>query len=260
MGVCRHEEPGVEVNDTHTAHVPTSGDEPKVKPLSEHDVALREQIRRYILEHSEPWHREHLGKLTELWEEHNHTHFAGEMVVPVILLSEPSNPRRLGDCGPVSGMGCRSQIRLRPSLLTGTHPSVNGNARGRFLFVADVLLHEMIHQWHQEVTGETEEGYHGHGPAFRDKANEIGVRLGLPSVRTSKKRGKEKDLPSCAYWPHIVRPEGFYLGAYVPTSRDKSRTVAIPTDLEEAVPILKKHFAGNLEELCRRLLGDEVCL
>src|SRR5829696_8026828 len=120
-------------------HVPTNGDAPKVKPLSEHDVELREQIR------------------------------------------------------------------LRPSLLTGTHPRVNGSAEGRFLFVADVLLHEMIHQWQQEVSGETDEAWHGHGPAFRDKANEIGARLGLGIVRTSKKRGKDADLPSCSYWPHVVR-------------------------------------------------------
>jgi len=154
----------------------------------------------------------------------------------------------------MSGLGCRSQIRLRPSLLTGTHPRVNGSAEGRFLFVADVLLHEMIHQWQQEVSGETDEAWHGHGPAFRDKANEIGARLGLGIVRTSKKRGKDADLPSCSYWPHVVRPEDYYLGAYVPTSGDRPRTVTVPTDLERAVPILQKHF--DVEELCRRLLGD----
>jgi hypothetical protein len=31
-----------------------------------------------------------------------------------------------------------------------------------------------------------------------------------------KKRGPDKDLPSCAQWPHNVRPAGFYLGAYKP--------------------------------------------
>ena len=237
-----------------TMQVTTNGDAPKVTPVSEHDLQLREQIRCYLLEHSEPWHREHLGKLTELWERWNAEHFAAAMVWPVILLNEPSNPRRLGDCGPVSGIGCRSQIRIRPSLLTGTHPHVNGSAEGRFLFVADVLLHEMIHQWQQEVSGERDEGYHGHGPAFRDKANEIGARLGLATVRTCKKRGKDKELPSCSQWPHNVRPADYYRGVRVPASGDKPKRVSVPTDdIERAVQLLQEHF--DVEELCRRLRG-----
>ena len=40
--------------------------------------------------------------------------------------------------------------------------------------LADVLLHETVHQWHDEITGQVERGYHGHGPAFRDECNRIG--------------------------------------------------------------------------------------
>jgi hypothetical protein len=225
-----------------------------VKPLSEHDVVLREQIRRYILEHSESWHREHLGKLAELWGQWNNEHFAAEMVWPVILLNEPSNPRRLGDCASISGMGCRSQIRIRPSLLTGTYPGMNteaGGAEGRFLYTADVLLHEMIHQWQQEVTGQTEESYHGHGTKFRDKANEIGAKLGLPLVRAKHERDNRV---LCQYWPHEVRPEDFDRGAFVTTSRDgtdKPKGFFVPEDFDEAIPVLREHF--DVEELCRRL-------
>jgi hypothetical protein len=234
---------------TEITHVTTNGDAPKVAPVPEQDVRLREQLKRYILEHSEEWHREHLGKLATLWERYNVEHFASEMVVPVILLNEPSNPRRLGDCGPFSGMGCRSQIRIRPSLLTGTHPSVNGNKEGRFLFVADVLLHEMIHQWQQEVSGDTDVGYHGHGPAFRDKANEIGRRLGLGPVRTCKARGKDKDLPSCSQWPHNVRASDYYLGAYVPTSGDKAGTLQVPPEIHAFAKMGAARF--DPDELCR---------
>ena len=139
--------------------------------------------------------------------------FGGAMVVPYILLAEPSNPRRLGDCGPVSGFGGRLQIRLRPSLLRGTHPTWRDRERSepvRVRFVEDVLLHEMIHQWQQEVTGKTEAPYHGHGPGFRDQANAIGAVLGLSPVRTGKARGKDRDLPSCSQWPHCVRSEAHY--------------------------------------------------
>jgi hypothetical protein len=62
-----------------------------------------------------------------------------------------------------------------------------------------------------------ESAYHGHGPTFRDKANEISARLGLGRVRTNKKRGKDEHLPSCSHWPHNVRDaKAYYLGAYVP--------------------------------------------
>ncbi len=245
-----------------TPHVPTSGDTPKVTPLPAQDIAFREQMRRYILEHSEPWHREHLGRLERFWEQWNAEHFGAEMVIAAIVLSEPSTPRRLGQCAAVSGIGCRSEISIRPSLLTGTHPMVRGGAKyaeGRSLFVADVLLHEMIHQWQQEVTGHTEEGYHGHGPTFRDKANEIGAKLGLPPVRTSKARGKDEDLPSCSYWPHRNRPDGYFLGAYVLTSGDAPEEDR-PALCESAAVSLARRFSAEeirtISEMAVRMKGD----
>src|SRR5262249_54286367 len=59
-------------------------------------------------------------------------------------------------------------------------------------------------------------GYKGHGPVFAGECNRIGAALGLPRVRPAKARGKDGHLPSCAQWPHNVRPEGYYLGAYQP--------------------------------------------
>ncbi len=236
---------------TDTLHVPTSGDTPKVTPLPAQDVAFREQMRRYILEHSEPWHREHLGHLGRLWEQWNIEHFDAAMVIATILLSNPTNPRRLGQCGPISGFGCRSEIIIRPSLLTGTHPMVHVGdeyERGRSLLVADVLLHEMIHQWQQEVTGDTDKNYKGHGPTFSAKANEIGARLGLPLVgRTYKKRDcADKGLESPSYWPYFVRPDGYYLGAVVPTSGDTPEEDR-PALCKSAAVSLTRHF--SVEEI-----------
>ncbi len=107
----------------------------------------------------------------------------------------------------------------------GTHPHMAVKKieqyEGCFLFVADILLHEMIHQYHQEITGFNEESYHGHGPKFRDECNRIGEDLGLDPVRSMKKRGKDRHLESCSYWPHVVRDKDNYLGVYnVPASRD----------------------------------------
>jgi hypothetical protein len=180
--------------------------------LTNRDIEHREDFRNYILNNAEPWHREYLGRLYQLWDEWNAVYFDSKMISPYILLSEPSNPKRYGDCGPVSGFGGKSQIRIRPSLLTGKHPDVidgQNYTDGRFLFVADILLHEMVHQFNQEVIRADESSYHGHGPIFRDKCNEIGGKLGLLQVRTCKARGREKDFPSCSQWPHNVRLDGY---------------------------------------------------
>jgi hypothetical protein len=190
-----------------------SGD--PVAPIPEEALRHREDFRRYVLDRAEAWHREHLGRLYESWDGWNAAHFEGKLRSPYILLNEPSNPRRLGDCGPISGFGGLSQIRIRPSLLRGTHPMVLRGMRddeGLSRFAADVLLHEMIHQWAQEVSGEREQAYHGHGPAFRDHCNRIGAVLGLPPVRCSKARGSDKELESCSHWPHVVRPSNYYRG------------------------------------------------
>jgi hypothetical protein len=194
---------------------------------SDEERERRQEFVRFALHDAEPWHREHLGRLYADWAEYNATYFGGLLVPPYILLAEPSSPRRYGDFGTVSAWGARSQIRLRPSLLTGKHPDINAAApdEGRYRFVTDILLHEMLHQFAQEVTGLQDKSYHGHGPAFRDECNRIGAMLGLPPVRICKKRGKAKDLPSCSQWPHNVRPGDWYMGAYTP-----------PRDIEDDAP------------------------
>jgi hypothetical protein len=236
-----------DTEDRMSPLVVTQQSAPAVAPLGAAAVAHREDFHRYVLDEAEPWHREHLGRLYELWEEWNRAHFAAAMVPPYILLNEPVAPNVYGDCGVVSGFGGRSQIRLRPSLLWGTHPVVRDGgafAAGRFIFVADVLLHEMIHQWQQEITGTREKSYHGHGPTFRDRANAIGAVLGLPPVRTCKSRGKDADLPSCSQWPHNVRPPDFYMGAYV-TDRMAPQCFTVPAE------------PGALGEALARLLTPE---
>lgn len=156
---------------------------------------------------AEPWFKDWLRELYNAWDEWNDTFFGGELVVPCIFISEPKTPRALADCSTVSAFGARSQIRIRPSLLTGKHRIINEDApmEGRRRIVADLVLHEMIHQYQHEVTGQLENGYKGHGQGFRDKCNESGAALGLPVVRVAKARGKDKDLPSCAAWPFNVR-------------------------------------------------------
>lgn len=188
--------------------------------LAEADIEHRLAFKSYVFENAEAWHRNHLGRLYSLWESWNAEFFDGQMLAPYILLSVPNCARAIGDCSKISAWGGRSQIRIRPSLLTGSHRAVRAGdcpelAEGRLRYGGDVLLHEMIHQYQMEVSGQVEKSYKGHGPSFSEHCNRIGARLGLHAVRSAKKRGKGKRLPSCAYWPQCVRPSDYYLGAAV---------------------------------------------
>jgi hypothetical protein len=187
--------------------------------LSPSDILHRAQFRTFATDKAEPYHQFVLSILYEEWDGWNSKYFNNELVVPYVMLTGPGNPQAYGECRAHSGFGGKCEIRIRPSLLTGSHPHVRPGKHfspGRLRLVADVFLHEAVHQYHLEVTGQTEKAYKGHGPAFRDVCNRIGQDLGLPPVRIAKARGKEKDLPSCADWPYCVRPAGYYGGAYIP--------------------------------------------
>ena len=213
------------------------------------DIAHRKQYEKFVLDNGDPT----VSKLIHLWSYWNTEYFDGAFkVCPIILLAEPSKPSRLGDYSPVGAYGSRAQIRIRPSLLRGTHPhTLPGKEyeKGRFLLVADVCLHETIHLWQDEVMGDLEPTYHGHGPLFRDKSNEIGAKLGLPPVRTCKKRGKDAELPSCSQFPQNVRPADYYQGAYV-------RNADEPRPLKGRLERLLKDFTG--EEIVQELMSMGV--
>jgi hypothetical protein len=202
--------------------------------LPESHRTHRQAFKTFVEQETDAWqHSADAKRLYALFDAWNAAHYDGRLTVPYIVLLEPSSPRNFGDTSSVSGWGGKLQIRLRPSLLNGTHPRLRTGevfAEGRFRFVADVLLHEMVHHYHFEVTGTHEDAFHGHGPAFRDTCNAIGQTLGMPPVRSAKKRGPDKDLPSCAHWPHNVRPPEYYLGAMVEDTPPTPRPPTSPQD------------------------------
>ena len=157
----------------------------------------RKNFSKFVQEQCDPRFEATLGELNKLWPKWNVRFFDGRMVVPYILFSEPTHSHRWGQYSSTSSFGAGPEIRIRPSLVWGDHPAVRPERqfeRGRRLVFADVLLHEMVHQWQHEVVGEREETQAGHGPLFRDKCNDIGRKLQLPPVRTAKARGRDSDL------------------------------------------------------------------
>jgi hypothetical protein len=212
----------------------------------------REEFERFVVAQADPWHREQLTALYAAWHTYNACYFQGAMTPSYILLAEPLTPQRYGDTARATGFGARLQIRLRPSLARGTHPDMqHGTQDGQGIqrVVQDILLHETIHQYQLEILGTDERSYDGHGPLFRDTANAIGEPLGLPPVRASKVRAAQRTLPSCAQWPHNVRPADYYCGALrqaVPPS------VRHPEDVlfDKLVRLTQPVDLTTLERLC----------
>lgn len=236
------------------------------------DREHRKSFRAFAISESEEAWRPVMSRLYGLWDEWARELFEAEMIPPYILLASTSRPQSYGDYSEVSGFGGHSQIRIRRTLLTGTHPAVRADkqfAEGRERFVSDVLLHEMVHQYQSEILGDADDSYSGHGPNFRDVANRIGAKLGLPPVRIAKARGKDKDLPSCAQWPHCVRPADYYLGALAGRKEVKQKnndqiaiSIASPREavkaiIEAAGVDFMLAMAAEADAMADDLLADE---
>lgn len=166
---------------THTKHATTS------ELLRAPHVATAEVVE--FAGHS------FVAELYKKFREYNETFFDGALGAPLVLVTATCTARALGDYIERDVHGLSSRIRINPSTLK------RGPA-----FVFDVLLHEMVHAWQHEIAEEPEPGYRGHGPVFAAKCNEIGEKLGLKPVGVKGRGG----VPACNYWPHIVRPMGFY--------------------------------------------------
>lgn len=182
--------------------------------LTPADIRHRKDFREYVVQDGVPGHREVLADLYATWDQY-HRDFFHDMTVPYIVFGNPGSARVLGTCQDISDFGGKLQITMRRALFDGKYKGINWDApqEGIDRYRKDVLLHEMVHQFHFEVTGDTEDSYKGHGPKFAEVCNTIGRDLGLAEVRPAKARGKDKDRPSCAQWPHNVRPADYYMGA-----------------------------------------------
>ena len=207
-------------------------------PIIEH----REHTMRIYTEHGS---QVELNRLFDkIFNEINESFFDGALSVPYVRMTSPGSPKAYGQYRERSSEGGRSEIDIRPSLLTGIHPRVKEGSEfkeGRILFILDVLIHEIIHLWQEEIVGETEDSYHGHGPLFRDKANEIGAAWELLFVGT-----KHQTLPQCGQWPHCVRPDDYYQGAYVVPGDDPDDDEPEPIETDDIQDILFDELVRTL--------------
>jgi hypothetical protein len=89
------------------------------EPVSGHRV----DYWTWVEDHADPASRDNLVALRNHWRDNNKRFFGGRMLEPYITLTEPSAPQIYGQCCSMSSWGSRLEIRLRPSLLHGTHPT-----------------------------------------------------------------------------------------------------------------------------------------
>jgi len=109
--------------------------------------------------------------LLDTWHLHNQGRFGGRMRAPQI---------RLVDTGSVLGRWCGQErcLQIATNLIVEHHWSV----------VSEVLLHEMAHQYVQEVLQISDET--AHGPAFRRLCEERGIdgrAVGVPQAQQGER-------------------------------------------------------------------------
>jgi len=218
----------------------------------------RDRFRRFAPEQNEPQFALILGRLYEEWDSYNADCFHG-VLKPTHITCGQVPPRGWGFFSTATDWGGQSQITLKQSLVWGTNKAVVNlwPAIGTVRFILEVLFHEIVHEWQHEIAEKPEHRYGGHGRLFAAKCNDTGAVLGLPRV-VAKPRKNSKDSPSCAYWPHNVRPDGYYC-ADVDIDRLFER--AKPKHVQEIVEIFRNLLAmledGSVNEV-KRIIREEI--
>lgn len=149
----------------------------------------------------------------------NENFFGGALLPCFVEVTTPGSLRAMADYRPRTHEGVESHIRISQKVVF----------EGGTLLALDVLLHEMVHAYMQEIAGDLEAGYAGHGPLWTEQCNRIGALLGLPPVFTKGRGG-----PNSAQWPLCVRPLDYYgkvKGAPKPKAKVTRKTAKrVPND------------------------------
>jgi hypothetical protein len=189
--------------------------------MSKRPTAIQTAIMEFSLSKADGPDRELIVALYEAFRFNNKTYFGGDLDPAPILLTTPTSPKAQADYANFSAFGCRHQIRVRPACARGVYPTgaYEGVPRkgwrmrpghpieDRLVWLQDLVLHEMVHLA-MEQRGVREDGYKGHGPVFTSEVNRIGTMLGLPSVRSKRRKGQGEEILISSQWPFCAWPGG----------------------------------------------------
>ena len=177
---------------------------------SDNETSLRKQIFDYAISQADGPYKEFIPLLSQAWQEFNDRYFDGSLTPAFIAITAPKVSKAYADCSLWSSYGGKHQIRIKETVIEGTHNDFNPNhaIENRLLFILDVLLHEQIHQFLFEIKEDYSKAHKRHGGNYPVIANQIGDQLGLPHV--FERTRKDKSLPIASQWPMCVRPAGYY--------------------------------------------------
>jgi hypothetical protein len=215
-----------------------------VPPGGENDIdeQVRALIRRQAQEAAVGPYAALVTPLYRAFDELNEAYFDGLIRPTAILISPPTSAKAIADACHFSSWAGYFQIRLRPTVVEGRYPAGAygekkfaghrmrpGHAvEDRLRYLADNLLHEMMHVFLDQQDVPRRDEYKGHGPVFTDLCNAIGAKMGLPKVFVRRRKDDPKSLPLSADWPCCVRPGGEH-GSFYGTSGSRSTTSSRPS-------------------------------
>ena len=177
---------------------------------SDDETSLRKQIHDYSINKADGPYKDFIRGLGKAFDEFNALYFDNSLTPAHIAITQPDSRHALADCSVFSGHGGTHQIRIKRSLIEGTHKRFNPShaIENRWLYILDILLHEVAHHFVHEILNDYSDSYGGHGVNYTKRANQIGDQLGLPHV--VERNRKDKSLPISSQWPLNVRPAGYY--------------------------------------------------
>jgi hypothetical protein len=192
------------------------------------DEHIREAIRRHALDEAEGPYRAEIAALYETFDAHNAAFFGGELRPVTITISPPQSARAVADAREHSGWGGYQEMRIRPSVVVGEHPTGayadtpkpgwrmrpgRRGTEGHRRWLSDLVLHEMVHLLLNQRRDPRRNDHKGHGAPYTAECNRVSALLGLPGVKARRRKGEPRELPISPDWPFCVRPGGEH-GAY----------------------------------------------
>lgn len=219
----------------------------------------RERFVEFATQDAHPEYRRRNCLFLKVWHFFNEWFFKGALKKPHIGYA-PLPGRSYARCSNITDYGADIKITFQESLFhIPTRNSIivkSWPAQGTQLFLFDLLLHEMIHQFEFETSEDGIRGSNGgHTIIFCNKCNEIGKKLGLTRdvVTRNRKGGTE---PVCVQWPYNVREPGYYLG-HVRNINDKAAKKPRRNqkrETEEQIETILDHLQhGRIDDLNRFL-------
>jgi hypothetical protein len=184
------------------------------------EATARRAVFDYASTAAEAW-TEELERFGALWRKFNEQFFDGALDEPHISIGSPTSPKAAGEFHKIGGDGLRSLILIRRTHVDGTFNRGKVPLPGqtlryfredhglelRWRHLADILLHEQIHQAQYQLGSPSKTK---HDVDFAAMCNAVGDQLGLRHVVSRRRKNDPSRLPIAANWPFNVRPEGYY--------------------------------------------------